>query len=64
MTTKAGVTLHVYFEESGSEPTVVIFEAVVTHAERLPPYATTLRFRGAARFLRNQLGDLLRDSTG
>lgn len=63
LTTKTHVALHVYFPHPGGRPTVVVFDAVVIHAAKLPPYATTLRFRGGARFLRNQLGDLLGDST-
>jgi hypothetical protein len=62
MTAKAHLALHVYFPHPGGRSTIVVFDAVVTRAAKLPPYATTLRFRGGARFLRNQLGDLLGDS--
>jgi hypothetical protein len=63
ITTKTHVALHVYFPHPGGRPTIVVFDAVVIRVGKLPPYATTLRFRGGARFLRNQLGDLLGDYT-
>ena len=58
------VALNIYFSNPGRAPTVVVFDAVVSNAEKLPPYATTLRFRGRAKFLQNQLGDLLGDISG
>ncbi len=64
ITAKTHLVLHVYFPHPRGKPTVVVFDAVVTRVGKLPPYATTLRFQGGARFLRDQLEDLLGDSTG
>ena len=56
------VMLHVYFPHPGDRDMTVVFDAVVTRVEERPPYATTLCFRGGAKFLRNRFRDLLADS--
>lgn len=56
------VTLHVCFSHPGGTLTEVLFQAVVTGCRTQPPYEARLRFQGSAKFLRNRIGDLFRDS--
>lgn len=62
LTPNQRVTLHVCFSHPGGKLTEVLFQAVVTDCRTQPPYEARLKFQGNAKFLRNQIGDLFRDS--
>jgi hypothetical protein len=63
LTANESVTLHVCFSHPGGKFTEVLFPAVVTDCRSEPPYEAELRFQGKAKFLRNRIEDLLRDSS-